>query len=294
MSWKIKLLCCGAGVCLAAALGWWWLQVPGVDVVYGKGDDTPLSLDLDYPERVGPAYPTILFLHPQAKWGQAAKQEERFRTVLRTFNEAGYLVATSHYRPPQEEAPFPGPVEDCKAAVRWLRANARSYRIDSDRVGVIGVETGGYLACMLGTTQVSQRFEGAGGSPGLSSRVQAVVSIDAPLDFTKKSWPDKFEQQVLVPFLGASFQDQPERYQQASPGTYASSDGPPFLLFHARGNQLVPITQARSLAQQLKQAGASVRLVEVDKAAIWNSNLLEETLERARAFFDDQLANQKP
>jgi acetyl esterase/lipase len=296
MSLLNKILFGSAGVCLLAGLGW-WLFAPGrnrEDVVYGRGGDITLTLDLDYPEQVRSAYPAILFLHPDGDWIRLQKKNERFATILRTFNEAGYLVASVHYRV-EKEATFPGPVEDCKAAVRWLRANAHAWSIEPDHLGVIGVATGGYLAAMLGTTDSSHGFDGVGGNAGVSGGVQAVVSIDAPLDFTKKSWPDAFEEKVLAPFLGASYEANPAVYRQATPGTYASPDDPPFLLMHSRGNQVNPVAQSRLLAEKLKQAGASVRLVEVDNnLSLWKGPHFREAVDRARAFFDQQLGNTKP
>ena len=74
---------------------------------------------------------------------------------------------------------FPAQLEDCKAAVRWLRANADKYKVNPDRIGAVGFSAGGHLVCMLGTTRKPDGLEGSGGNPDRSSRVQAVVSSTA-------------------------------------------------------------------------------------------------------------------
>src|SRR5262249_6985868 len=83
----------------------------------------------------------------------------RCRLLLARLAERGYAVATAHYRLPGKYR-FPAPVEDSKAAVRWLRANASRYGLDARRVGVVGFSAGAYGACMLGTTRPAGRFGG--------------------------------------------------------------------------------------------------------------------------------------
>jgi acetyl esterase/lipase len=86
----------------------------------------------------------------------------------------GYVAATVRYRL-VPSACFPAQIEDCKAAVRWLRANARKYHINPDRIGAIGPLAGGHLSCLLGVTDKKDGLEGSGGNPEPSRRVQAVV-----------------------------------------------------------------------------------------------------------------------
>ena len=94
----------------------------------------------------------------------------------------GYAIVSIEYRL-SEEAPFPAQIEDCKAAVRWLRANAARFRIDGERIAVFGASAGGHLAALLGTTGGIADFEGfALGNAGYFSRAKAVVDFYGPAD----------------------------------------------------------------------------------------------------------------
>src|SRR5262249_33812241 len=151
------------------------------------------------------------------------KYEPRCRMLLEQLTRHGYAVATIHYRLPGQHR-FPAQVEDGKAAVRWLRANADRYALDARRIGAVGVSSGGYGVCMLGTTDVRDGYEGTGGNVEQSSRVQAVVSLGTPADFAGGSWPERLESMYLRPFLGARYAEDPGRYERASPGAYATPD----------------------------------------------------------------------
>ena len=161
-------------------------------------------------------------------------------------------------------ARFPAQVEDCKAAIRWLRANAAKYRIDADHIGVVGFSAGGHLASMLGVTGPSDGLEGIGGNAGQSSRVQAVVSFFGPTDFSTRDWTRDLEREVIVPFLGGSIAEQPDTYRKASPYNYVTKDAPPFLFFHGTDDELVPVDQSTRLADKLKGAGVPVQVVILD------------------------------
>jgi acetyl esterase/lipase len=279
------------GCVLVAGAVWWWNR-PGRenrDLVYRTVEGVSLTLDLDLPEARASRCPVILFAPPEGDWHQDFKREKRFRIVIDALNRRGYAVATVHYRPPGKHR-FPAPIEDGKAAVRWLRANAARYALDPDRIGVIGVSAAGYGACMLGTTRPRDGFEGQDANLELSSRVQAVVSLGAPLDFTTKTWPEAVELAYLKPFLGARYADNPALYRKASPGTYATSNAPPFLLFHSSGDQMVPVHHARAFTRQLRSANVPVTLVEIEgDAHVWSGPALERAVERALEFFDQHL-----
>jgi acetyl esterase/lipase len=193
------------------------------------------------------------------------------------------------YRPPGR-AGFPGVIEDGKAAVRWLRGNAARYGLDGDHIGAVGVSSGGYGVCMLGTTGPEDGFEGTEGDPACSSRLQAVVALGAPADFTTRVWADRMDAVYLRPFLEVGYARDPARYARASPGTYATADDPPFLLLHSSEDVTVPVEMARSFAGQLRRAGVSVELVEEEGPEhIWLGAKLDQAIERMIHFFDRHL-----
>lgn len=227
------------------------------NLVYGRGGGAELKLDLAMPKAGDGPFPAIVFLHGRG-WREGDRQE--MNHFIEGVARMGYVGVTVEYRL-VPLARFPAPVEDCKAAVRWLRANAGEYRIRPERIGVVGFSAGGHLACMLGVTGEKDGLEGTGGNPDQPSRVQAVVSFFGPTDFSTRDWPRDLEREVIVPFLGASFADKSDVYQRASPITYVTKDAPPFLLFHGTEDELVPVDQSKRLAQKLKSFGVPVQLV---------------------------------
>ena len=181
-------------------------------------------------------------------------------------------------------------MEDCKAAVRWLRANAAKYRINPERIGVVGFSAGGHLASMLGVTGKSDGFDGSGGNTGQSSRVQAVVNFFGPTDFSTRDWDKDLEQEVIAPFLGGSFADRPDTYRKASAVNYVTKDAPPFLFFHGSEDKLVPVDQSKRLGEKLQNAGvpAEVIVLEGEGHGFTDANN-QQAMRRMLDFLDARL-----
>lgn len=227
------------------------------DLVYGKGGDTELRLNLAMPKAGAGPLPVVVFLHGQ---GWRAGDRTEMDPLVAGIARLGYVGVTVGYRL-VPTARFPAQVEDCKAAIRWMRAHAAQYRIDPRRIAVVGFSAGGYLAAMLGVTSAADGLEGNGGWGDASSAVEAVVSFFGPTDFTTRDWPPDLEREVVVPFLGGTFADRPDAYRQASPIHFVTKDAPPFLFFHGVDDALVPIDQSRRLAASLQRAGVQARVV---------------------------------
>jgi acetyl esterase/lipase len=279
-----------AGAAVVAPLGWYFIPSGRVSgLTYATPDGVPLTLDIDYPARRDVPPPVILFAPHDGEWKPAILREPRCRSLLSALTGHGYAVATVHFRLPGKFR-FPAQVEDGKSAVRWLRANARRYGLNAERIGAIGVSAGGYGVCMLGTTGPDDGLEGPDDDPHYSTRVQAVVAMGAPAGFGREPMPPIVQHLYLRPFLGATLDDDPDLYTRASPGTYASADDPPFLLFHSRDDLSVPVAQARSFAGELRQAGVPVELVEEDGYEhVWTGPKFERAVERTLEFFDRHL-----
>ena len=263
---------------------------PGIavhrDLVYGKAGGTDLLLDLATPKSGAGPFPAVVFLHGE---GWRAGHRRDMRQFAEGVAHMGYVGATVEYRL-VPSARFPAQVEDCKAAVRWLRANASTYRADPDRIGVVGFSAGGHLASMLAVTSEKDGLEGEGGNAGTSSRVQAAVSFFGPEDFTTRDWPSDLEREVIVPFLGGTFAENPAAYERASPVHYVSRDDPPFLLFHGTNDALVPVDQSRRLAGKLRGAGVPVDLVVLEgEKHGFDDGHNQECMKRMMAFLDRNL-----
>jgi acetyl esterase/lipase len=227
-------------------------------IVFGKGGTTDLKLDMARPEGEGPS-PAIICLHGG---GWVGGERQQMKGTIEAMAHRGYVAISPDYRlAPQDH--FPAQVEDCKAAVRWVRAHAQEYHIDPQKIGVFGFSAGAHLACLLGVTGKGDGLEGQGGNAGQSSAVQAVVSFFGPTDFTQPIWSEKVIERHLKPFLGGKSEAKADVYRRASPLTYVSKNAPPFLFVHGTADDIVPIQQSEEMVKKLRQEGVSAKLIAV-------------------------------
>lgn len=218
-----------------------------------------MSMDILRPISENPL-PVIVWI---AGGGWRNLDKNNFMPQLVQFAQKGYIIASIEHRL-TNEAIFPSQIEDVKAAIRFLRANAKTYNIDPKRIGVWGESAGGYLAAMLGTTGNIQEFEGSGYWQEASSKVQAAVVWYAPTDFLQfvnNREDDPSSREAL--FLGGSVKAHPEKAVKASPLTYISADTPPFLIMHGDQDYLVPMIQSEIFYNALKDNGVSVDFYKV-------------------------------
>lgn len=231
------------------------------DVVYRTIDGKNLTLDLYVQQTVkeGDKFPAVVWIHGGA-WREGSKD----RCPAIPLVNQGFVVVSINYRLSQE-AIFPAQIHDCKAAIRWLRANAGRYSIDPDRIGVWGASAGGHLAALLGTSGGVKELEGGPDNLGYSSRVQAVCDYFGPTDFLRMNdepgamdhnAPDSPESALV----GGPIQKNPEKVALANPMTYASADDPPFLILHGDQDRTVLPSQSVLLHNALKRVGVNVRL----------------------------------
>lgn len=219
---------------------------------YGKVGERALLLDLYAPEKISKPVPGLIFIHGGG-WTGGSRDVYKPYTVH--YSQNGYVAVTISYRF-SGEAPFPAAVEDAKCAVRWLRANAASYRVDPDHIAVIGGSAGGHLSLMVGYSSDVPELEGNGGNPNVSSRAQAVVDFYGPYDlttdFARKAG-------VVKKFLeNKTYDEAPRLYLRCSPLNYLTKDDPPTLIFHGTIDDVVPIEQSDRLAARLKALGIPV------------------------------------
>ncbi len=236
------------------------------NTTYGKAGDIELKLDLARPQGDGP-FPAIVFIHGGG-WSQGNRQA--YRGQIREAAGRGYLAATISYRLMQFDQAkketttatpiFPAQIHDAKAAIRWVRVNARKYHVDPNRIGVTGGSAGGHLSLLVGLTDPSSHLEGDSGNPDQSSRVQAVVNVFGPTDMAP-CYEKSSVAWIFRLFMGGTPSEVPEQYKAASPITYVSKDDPPVLTLHGDKDALVPIEQAKALDEKMKAAGASHTLV---------------------------------
>lgn len=237
------------------------------DIVYGEATGVALKLDLARPTNPGAPTPAVLYFHGG---GWQAGSKRGARSLIWKLALQGYAAASVEYRFVPEH-PWPAQVYDAKAAVRFLRAHAAEYHIDPDRIAVMGDSAGAYLALMLGVTDAQDGLEGDSGTPGVSSRVQAVVSYYSATDFTHQK---PFDPKQFSPELDAMLQayyHKPTRevfeamrpvkdlddpiYERMSVLPYVSSDDPPVAIFHGDADPILPTEHALKLDRALTAAG---------------------------------------
>jgi acetyl esterase/lipase len=267
------------------------------DVVYGTAGGRELKLDIYRPdERPAGAMPVLVWIHGGA-WRAGDKRTGGARVV--PFAAKGYFCASINYRLTGEAA-FPAQVEDCKCAVRYLRAHAAEYGIDPERIGVWGSSAGGHLVAMLGTTGGVGELEGEGGWAGHSSRVQAVCDWYGPSDLLAMAdQPSNMNHDgpgsPEGAFLGGSVKANPAKARRASPVTYVDADDPPFLIMHGTRDMTVPFGQSEILHAALRDAGVDVTFRPVEGAGHGGPGFgSDEALGLVTDFFAKHLAPGPP
>ena len=262
------------------------------DIVYVADGHERQKLDLYIPDE-GENLPLIIWIHGGA-WLGGDKTHYNPREYLKS----GYAGASINYRLSQH-AIFPAQIEDVKAAVRWLRANAETYRLNPNRFAAWGSSAGGHLVAMLGTTDDVAEFE-VGGNLEVSSRVQAVVDYYGPTDFLQMDAhrlpdglvhdaPDSPESKLV----GGPIQEHKDRVARANPITYVSEDDSPFLIIHGDQDKLVPYQQSVLLKDALEKAGVPVTFYKVEGGGHgWFRD--PKVPELTKAFLEQHLKPTKP
>jgi acetyl esterase/lipase len=229
------------------------------DLEYATANAKKLLLDIYVPKVQSTEthpLPLIVWIHGGA-WQAGSKNN---CPALR-MTQQGYVVASISYRLSQE-AIFPAQIEDCKAAIRWLRKHAAEYKIDPKRIGVWGSSAGGHLVALLGTSGGVKDLEQEHGHLDGSSRVQAVCDFFGPTDFLRMDedalpgGPIQHNEKNSPEskLIGGAIQENPEKVARANPITYISTDDPPFLIIHGDRDPLVPWQQSKYLHDALTES----------------------------------------
>ncbi|MCD6395800.1 MAG: alpha/beta hydrolase [Planctomycetes bacterium] len=235
-------------------------------IVYGQAKTfkgtKDLLLDLYLPKEAQSPTPVVLWIHGGG-WENGTRNNPRTPWVVRH----GYAIVSIEYRL-SGEAHWPAQIEDCKSAVRWLKANAKQYNLDGERICAIGGSAGAHLATMLAVTCGVESLEKNGENQAESSCVQGAVNLFGPTDLLaharrtdRSKWLDY--DHASRKLIGSSYKDAPEKYAQASVTSYITPDDPPILTVHGSKDATVPFEQAILLHKKLKQVGVENKLYEL-------------------------------
>ncbi len=229
------------------------------DVVYATypGGRT-MRLNLYVPEGLRGRVPVLIWAHGGG-WREVIRTPAPAWLVMPTA-----AVAVIDYRG-RHEVPAPASQHDCKAAVRYLRANADRYGLDPDRFAFMGSSAGGHLAALLGVSAGVAELEGDGGNPGVSSAVQAVCDFCGPSDLMRMAQPEYRHQfarlyEVTESYLGGPVHERRELGELMSPLMHVSGKCPPVLIQHVKGDRVVPVIESEEFYAKLYSAGVDVTL----------------------------------
>tara|TARA_R110000850_G_scaffold9033_18_gene33365 strand:- start:2629 stop:3501 length:873 start_codon:yes stop_codon:yes gene_type:complete len=231
------------------------------NIVFATHDGIDLALDLYLPvEKSDKPLPVVIWVHGGG-WLNGSKDKCKAAFLA----PRGFAVASISYRL-TDVAQWPGQINDCYAAVRWLRENAGDYGLDADHIGSFGSSAGGHLVALMGTRLA--------GEETVSSRVQAVCDWFGPADLltmppnvvSETRSLEAVSQSNGAKLLGATVRDIPEKAKDASALYQVTSDDPPFLIMHGSEDPGVPIDQSIRLNQALSHAGVDSELFIVEGA----------------------------
>ena len=230
------------------------------DVPFASINGSELRLDIYQPAEQGSALrPAVVLIHGG---GWTSLDKSTMQKMGQFLARSGFVAFAVDYRLLQgSQNRWPAQLDDVQRAVRWVRANAAKYGVNPDRVGAFGHSAGAQLAALLGMEDTRDNSDPA--LAKYSSRVQAVVEVSGPVDFTTREYGPE-GRAFMAGFLGAEYSRHPEVWQEASPAFHVSKDDAPFLIVHGTKDEEVPISQAQELYEKLQAAGVPVSFVKVD------------------------------
>ncbi|MFC1757590.1 sulfatase-like hydrolase/transferase [Planctomycetota bacterium] len=266
------------------------------DIVYASIGERDLHLDLYRPDEPTEKLPLVVWIHGGAWRGGSKSGPNPAMELL----SRGYAVASVEYRL-SHEAIFPAAIEDCKAAVCFLRFHADRYGLDPERFGAWGASAGGHLVTLLGTTIDVAEFDAHPISQTVPATIHAVCNWFGPSDFLRMNdFPSIIDHDATdspeSQFIGAPIQKNKEKTRRANPISYITPGDPPMLHVHGDSDRLVPFHQSEMLHAALKKRRIPSTLHKVvngDHGFRNGDESREDLIKRSMDFFDETLKPRK-
>jgi len=242
--------------------------VTKTDVIYGRVEGSALLANIAYPD--GPSLkPAILSVHG-GRW-RAGNRADASSIKVAQWAEFGYFAMSIDYRL-VGGSPAPAPQLDLLCAIRWLHAHAEEYRVDPERIYLIGQSAGGQMVSLVATAGEAG-FPRVGGWEKARTDVRAVISVAATYELNSLSWGN-----LWTPVDGKV----EESRRHASPINHVNPSMKPLLVIHSDDDKSVPVQQAADMVEKLKAAGVQHRYVHyTDKG---HMGITEDVIREARAF----------
>jgi acetyl esterase/lipase len=262
------------------------------DLVYASYGERELTLDLYQPKSASELLPAVIFIHGG---GFYKGNPSSYTAMAMQLAGHGYVTLNMHYRL-SGEAPFPAAIQDCKAAVRWARANAKKYNIDPERIGSVGGSAGGHLSGLLATSGPATYLEGLGGNQTESSSIQACVVMAGGMDWrTKEAMKEAAEdpRRRIYTFLDGTYETATQTYHNASPVFHVSKATPPMCFMDGEFDS--PGTRYPEMINKLDDLGIyhESHVIKNAPHPFWSSHpFFEPSMEILVSFFGKTLKSE--
>lgn len=217
------------------------------------------KLDVFMPDTLEQQNPVLVWIHGGG-WQSGDKSEFKNTNRFTELRKRGYAVVVINYRL-SGEVKFPAQIHDVKAAIRWIKANAATYKFNAAKLGLWGASAGGHLSALAGTSaNVAELEDMSLGNSNYTSQVQAVVDWYGPVDFLTMDSAalaqgcSSNHNGAISPeskLIGYQITTRPDLVAKASPITYISNDDPPFFIEHGLTDCTVPHAQSQLLYDKL-------------------------------------------
>lgn len=220
-----------------------------LDIPYANNQNHHQTLDIVYPSVAEPPYKTIVVLHGGG-WMAGDKQCKSISSIFQATTQ-GYALVSVNYRL-SDEVKWPKPLLDAKAAIRFIRTNASSYKLDAGKIVVWGESAGAHIAMMLAATNGHPAFENLSmGNTAISSSVQGVVAWYGIADISRLP-------NLAVPaanaIMGYDISKNWEKTNDANPIKLVTESFPPILLVHGTNDQIVPFSHSANMHSMVNDA----------------------------------------
>ncbi len=292
-------------MCLCASAQPQWSNMPKTeptfkDINYAGDNLEAHNLDIYLPKTDKSAYKTVVIIYGSA-WFSNNMKAMAFMSVGKPLLDAGFAVVSMNHRS-SADAKFPAQVHDVKGAVRFIRANAQKFKLDTSFVGITGFSSGGHLASFAGVTNgMKSRTVGTtmidiegnvGGNLNVSSDVDAVVDWFGPVDMARMENCEspKDEKSPEAALIGCPPRENPDLVTLVSPISYTNDrrfkeSGPQFLVIHGTADNVVPQCQSIYFSEELKKANKLEQFISVPEGQHGPVTFNDDTFRKMTDFF---------
>ncbi|WP_298358927.1 alpha/beta hydrolase [Runella sp.] len=278
-----------------------------LDIDYVGDDIVGHRLDIHLPAVGKAPFPIVVAIYGSAWFSNSSKSTVFNEGLGQTLLNNGFAVVSINHRS-SSDAKFPAQIQDVKAAIRFVRANAAKFSMDNSFIGVTGWSSGGHLTALTGTTNTTQTHSIHGlevdieGSLGkytqTNSKVNAIVDWFGPTDFLimdacGSSFAHNDTKSPESSLVGGAIQENPDKCALANPISYVNAQNPPFLIFHGDKDPLVPHCQSEKLYEALQKSKVKSELIIIPGGGHGPGVMIEKYYEKMIAFFKEEMGKVK-